>query len=627
MADGDPMDISALLAPWMSSNVWDPSTYGGGGNFGAAMLAAAGPTPYKQPFLAALGKGMQMGQANALNTAQARMGLVGNSIAMQRQLAMLPYQLSYLRMLQQQSAGDTSSAPTDSGSTGTTSQDSTPSASGAQGAAPLTGPPGNLVSQYSQPSAPWADPSSSGAATPPGVSTPSPVSSSSAATAGLDPFRSMRLAAFGGAMGMPGAQQLTDLGKAQLEYNPGVATGMALAKDPLTLDRAMISDALSRGDRNGAQAAYFKYLKDAGMVTVDRYGNVTTLGGISPNSLGVNTFLPAQGFQTTGGVASPIPGMLPTRQALAGAESVGKAQGELTEVVDPRTHQSYFVPKSTLLGGGGAAAPGAASPGAGGASGGSAPLAALSPGQREFLQERGKEGGNYLGELQKGADAATTANYAIDQMVADARGAQLGPGAPAREFVERSVASLGQQFGISPPKELASYEALDKYGNQLGMAASRALGSREAAQIVQLAIRSNPNKELVPEAFANIAQSMRAMNAYVIAKNTALQGVSGSDNASALQMSATWTQRIDPRVWDLSLGPELAAAHATNIGVPKIATAIPVMATDDAVSVIRNLSPTMRGQVIARLPAQVKQEILESMQDAATAPRGVSGSW
>lgn len=620
MADADTMDISGLLAPWMQSDPFSPSSYGGAANMGAAFLAAAGPTPFRVPFGVALGKAMQAGQANALQSAQTRMGLAGNSIGLQRSVAMFPYQLAYLRMLQQQAmGGGGADASPDNGSA--TNQPTTSNAGGSQSDGSLTGPPGNLVSQYG-PSAPWMDSSSASASTPAGASTPSSANAPSAPVSGFDPFRSMRLAAFGGAMGMPGAQQLSDLGKAQLEYNPGVATGMALAKDPLTLDRAMISEAMSRGDGQGAQAAYFKYLKDSGMVTVDRYGNVTTLGGISPNALGVNTFLPAQGFQTTGGVASPIPGMLPTRQALAGAEAVGKAQGELTEVVDPRTHQSYFVPRSTLLGGGGVAAPGAGS-----AAGGGAPLAALSPGQREFLQERGKEGGNYLGELQKGADAATTANYAIDQMVADARGAQLGPGAPARAFIERAAASLGQQFGIAPPQELASYEALDKYGNQLGMAASRALGSREAAQIVQLAIRSNPNKELVPEAFANIAQSMRAMNAYVIAKNTALQGVSGSDNASALQMSATWTQRIDPRVWDLSLGPQLAAVHAANIGVPKIATAIPVMATDDAVSVIRNLSPAMRTQVLARLPPQVKQEILGSMQDSAATNRGVTGSW
>lgn len=593
MADGD-FDFSQLLAPWVSQNPWDPSSYGGQGQMGMSMLAsAATPTPYRVPFMASLGKAMQAGQANALNMAQQRMGLVGNSLAMQRAMAMFPMQMRYLQLLGGMSGG----APANSGvpaSGGDSSQDNS---------APLTGPPGNLVSQYSQPAPPPQSPQPAGS---------------------FDPFSGMRLAAFGGALGMPGAQQLTDLAKAQLQYNPGLATSMALAKDPLTLDRAMISDAVSRGDSQGAQAAYLKYLKDAGMVTVDRYGNVTTLGGINPKDLGVNTFLPAQGIETSGGVAGTIPGITDARASLAAAEALGKSRGELATVVDPVTHQTYQVPKSVLLGVGGVGGFGTPFGAPGGSGVPSLPLAGLSPGQQEFLRERGKEGGNYLGELQKGADAATTANYAIDQMIQDARSAQLGPGAPARAFIERAVASLSQQFGVAPPKELASYEELDKYGNQLGMAASRALGSREAAQIVALAIRSNPNKELVPEAFANIAQSMRAMNAYVIAKSTALQGVSGSDNASALQMAATWSQRIDPRVWDLSLGPELAAKFANTIGVAKISTAIPVMATDDAVSVIRNLPPAMRGQVLARLPAQVKQEILSNMQDAT---RGASGSW
>src|SRR5579871_1347725 len=243
--DSGGFDVSQVLAPWMSSgNVWDPSTYGGSGAFGAALLSAAGPTPYKVPALVALGKAMQGGQQQALQNAGARMGLVGNSIAMRRQLAMLPYQLSYLRMLQQQAMGDASNAPTsDSGST--TSQGSTPSASGPQDAAPLTGPPGNFVSQYRQPSAPWVDQNSSSAstATPAGVPTPSPTSVSSAPLSGFDPFRSMRLAAFGGAMGMPGAAQLTDLGKAQLQFDPGLATSMEFAKSPVAQDMMLLNRA------------------------------------------------------------------------------------------------------------------------------------------------------------------------------------------------------------------------------------------------------------------------------------------------------------------------------------------------------------------------------------------------
>ncbi len=561
MADSDSgSGLAGVLAPWMSSgSPWDPSTYGGAGNFGAAMLSAAGPTPYRVPFGVALGKAMQSGQANALQMARARMGATGDALSMQRSMAMFPYQMAYLQQLAalsgtgggspNASSADNTSA-TSQGTPSDASTATSPASSSANQPAPWVGnaPPPYLAADDSSGPPPSAAPSRAA----PSMSAPG--------TAGVDPFGAMRLAAFGGAMGMPGAGQLSDLGKAQLEYNPGIATNMALAKDPLTLDRTMVAQSLAAGDKQGAQAAYLKFLKDSGQVTVDRYGNVTTLGNINPKDLGVNTFLPAQGMQTSGGVASPIPGILGTRQALAAAEATGKAAGELATVVDPVTHQTYQVPKSVLLGAGavggapGAAAGGAPSTGATGtpgASGPSLPLAALSPGQQGFLRERGAESAKYVTQLQEAADSATTTNYALDQMTAAARGASLGPAAPGREWFENMAAALGQQVGLAPPKELSSYEQLGKYGNQIAFAASRQMGAREAAQIVQLQIQSNPNKALVPEAFAGLTQSMRAMNSYVIAKNTAIQAQSGSDNDSALQAASVWTQRIDPRVWDL----------------------------------------------------------------------------
>ena len=484
--------------------------------------------------------------------------------------------------------------------------------------------------------------------------------SSSGGLMGTDPYRLLQMGTAGALAGVPEASALTDFAKTRLQYDPAIATQMAAAKDAVSVDQQMIQQALANGNRPLAEAIYNgKLQEDLGLLKVSSMGGIQTR--INPASGVISTLNPSSGIQTTGNQASLMPGMAPALQQKATAEAVGGAAGRLVQKIDPVTHQPYWVSEASLLPGGGSGyspqpqrpaspAPGASpsaaplpqpapqrptiSPAPGAApssapapqqpqSGGGGALAGLSPGQKGFLEERGKESAQYVTQLQAAADGATNTNYSLDQMLASARNAQLGPGAPARAFIENGVAALGQQFGIAPPKELANYEQLDKYANQVAFAATRQMGSREAAQIVHLQMVSNPNKQLVPEAFSGLVQSMKAMNNYIIAKNTAIQAQSGADNDSALQAASVWTQRIDPRVWDLSLGPELATKFASSIGVAKIATAIPAMAHDDGIAVIRNMPASMRPAVLARLPVQVKQEILSGMQQ----PTGTSGSF
>lgn len=461
--------------------------------------------------------------------------------------------------------------------------------------------------------------------------------SSSGGLMGTDPYRLLQIGTVGALAGVPEASALTDFAKTRLQYDPAIATQMAAAKDAVSVDQQMIQQALANGNRPLAEAIYNgKLQEDLGLLKVSSMGGIQTR--INPASGVISTLNPSSGIQTTGNQASLMPGMAPALQQKATAEAVGGAAGRLVQRIDPVTHQPYWVSEASLLPGGGSGyspqpqRPASPAPGASPSAAalpqpapqpGGGALAGLSPGQRGFLEERGKESAQYVTQLQAAADGATNTNYSLDQMLASARSAQLGPGAPARAFIENGVAAIGQQFGIAPPKELANYEQLDKYANQVAFAATRQMGSREAAQIVHLQMVSNPNKQLVPEAFSGLVQSMKAMNNYIIAKNTAIQAQNGTDNDSALQAASVWTQRIDPRVWDLSLSPELATKFASSIGVARIATAIPAMAHDDGIAVIRNMPASMRPAVLARLPVQVKQEILSGMQQ----PTGTSGSF
>ncbi|MGH9352343.1 MAG: hypothetical protein ACRD2G_09310, partial [Terriglobia bacterium] len=126
----------------------------------------------------------------------------------------------------------------------------------------------------------------------------------------------------------------------------------------------------------------------------------------------------------------------------------------------------------------------------------------------------------------------------------------------------------------------------------------RQMGSREAAQIVHLQMQSNPNKELTANAFTDLAGSMKAMNSYVMAKNYAIQ--QGSQQSGNPQLAAAkWTKDIDPRVWDLTLSPQMGEKWASTIGVNKIESAWPYLSQDEQQSVIANIPPDLRKQWLA----------------------------
>lgn len=405
------------------------------------------------------------------------------------------------------------------------------------------------------------------------------------------------------------------------EHSPAYITATATAKDQITQDQAQLDAAMASRDPLKIAAARMKYLTDSKAVDIANNNNaVTTFGGITPEMLGMSASNPGQGTQTINGVQTPIPGAIGTQAALAGAKAGAESAAEYAPIYDAKGNQIGFAPRSAIL----SRPPGAPGSAPGAAGAGGAPSFGLGPSAHAQLAGTGEASAKYIENLQTQADNATQTNYALDQMITAARGAQIGPGAGARQWVENAAAALGSPFGIKPPKELANYQDLAKYGNQIAFAATRQMGSREAAQIVEMQLKSNPNAQLTPDAFADLTQSMRAMNSYVIAKNSAVQGVA-TDQASALKAASLWTSKIDPRVWDLSLGPDLAKNFAGQIGVTKIATALPVMASDDALRVMRNLQPAMQGQVLRGLPPEVKAEILQGLQ--AGQQSGATGTY
>src|SRR6185312_11555689 len=160
-----------------------------------------------------------------------------------------------------------------------------------------------------------------------------------------DPFATMRLGALMDLGGL-GGQGVMELGKAQLANNPALQTQMAAAKDQITQDQYLIQQARAQGNAQLAQGLQIKLLNDLGMVKVaSQSGNVTTMGGLSPQQLGVNTVSPREGVQMVNGQESPIPGAINTRSALAAAQAIGGAAGQVEPVQDKSGNTSY-VPRT-----------------------------------------------------------------------------------------------------------------------------------------------------------------------------------------------------------------------------------------------------------------------------------------
>lgn len=462
--------IQGLLAPWMtggSPSALDStfSNYGGTQGLLSALMQGAGPDTSQ----ARTGAAMQNAQLLALKQAQARQQLAQGTIGLQQNMAMFPILMGALRGY----AG------------GGNPPAQTPTAPSSSAPAAGQPPAGNAVPMTS-----------------PGPSAVPAASSGGQLSSGLNLARVLSL------MGRPGA----DTFLRSLTADPGYITQSAVAKDPLIVDRSMVYDAYRRGDMQGAQQAYFKLLKDSGQVTVDRYGNVVTLGGIKPTDLGVSTFLPQQGLQTTGGVMSAIPGAVPTRQALSAAESVGRAAGDVEKVTDANGNE-YFVPRSALLGGAGQSQ-------AGGARGSatSTPFqAALGPASAELLKGKGEQAAKVNEEFQ---DKAEAGNQMLAQ-IAELRSAahDFTPG----QFAESRMKMLQwmQTTGLITKDEmnrLGSAQEGQKIAIQLQAAATKQLGSREAAQIFTYMGKSLPNLTLSPDGLEKVSAYMEGISRYDIAR-------------------------------------------------------------------------------------------------------------
>jgi len=91
----------------------------------------------------------------------------------------------------------------------------------------------------------------------------------------------------------------------------------------------------------------------------------------------------------------------------------------------------------------------------------------------------------------------------------------MGSGANARVALAKTVNSIWQVAGVQgqnlpfDPNAVASWEKLSKETTRLGFSLARTLGAREAMQVVQGAIKANPNAENTPLGFKMVLNTIR----------------------------------------------------------------------------------------------------------------------
>jgi transglycosylase-like protein with SLT domain len=210
-----------------------------------------------------------------------------------------------------------------------------------------------------------------------------------------------------------------------------------------------------------------------------------------------------------------LPGGAPAIQSAATAEAAGKATYEPTTITIggreyPVTHQQFQTITQQL--GVPDLAAAAGSPGAiptGGATNAQQGIQPpqqpnigktyLTPPEAGRAEELGKEYADVVNNF-------THAQNSIGPLAAIQNASEAyrtGPSATTRLAFSKALQDFSQAVGLPPndefAKQIASGEIIGKSGTQLGFALSRTLGTREAQQLVQQAIATNPGLQNSPE--------------------------------------------------------------------------------------------------------------------------------
>ena len=211
-----------------------------------------------------------------------------------------------------------------------------------------------------------------------------------------------------------------------------------------------------------------------------------------------------------GGQVIPIPGAAETearqRGMVSESEARGKAKYEGMPLVDPATGMKYTVPKSELQNNGGAPV-----------------LAEAPPGMMKEAEEIHSDLGKSVSAFQQDAEHASGIKANITEL--RELGKNFNPGALTP--MKQRLGEIGRAVGI-PEAQVTSMvgnvgdmQAFNKTAKTMVMTATKQLGSREAAQIVDMISKAFPSSNMTPEGLDKMFNMIDGLADYHIAKDQA----------------------------------------------------------------------------------------------------------
>ena len=524
--------IQSLISPWTSASSFDPSTYGGAMNLGAQLLANSGPSLMPMTTAQRLGNSLLGAQSTALKTGAARQSLANNAINMQMEMAMMPLRMQWLQNMM--GGGSPQASPQPAAQPG----------AAAQGAQPVPVPVGLPMGQGGgSPGGAQSGAQGAPQVTPQGSA---PVSGSVAGQSGPDPLAQLNSLSVGAMLGIPGVNTASANARAALAFNPALATRMALSKNPITQDRAMLAQAQAAGNGPLATLYYNKLMQDSGALQVSRNGVRQWLNPMTGQWGMVD---PANGIGMNGPNSFAIPGYAGAQASIYGARAGSARAAQLAA----ETGMGGGVPGAAPSGGAPPVAPRptlAAPPELQGigalqnpnfvppvlANAGNVPLRTgnTSPiALKEFQTEQAESAKSSLKELQDRADAAQQTLTQTQQIQDAAK--QFGPGKFANvrgEFL--NLLNSAGAIDKSQLSRLGAYQEGTKLSIQLQAMVTKQLGSREAAQVFSVMGKSIPGLTLSSNGLEKISAYLSGMSRYNIAQATFGERLAASGNVAAV---------------------------------------------------------------------------------------------
>lgn len=151
-------------------------------------------------------------------------------------------------------------------------------------------------------------------------------------------------------------------------------------------------------------------------------------------------------------------------------------------------------------------------------------------------------------EASKVRDAASNAagiKYSLAQMRNALQGFDTGKFSSFKQGIKETFQGIAP--GMVDPKELdniASYQDFQKYAQKLGFGDARTMGAREAVQVIEMSLKSNPNTGLVGPAVNSLINGRQAIADYDIAKAKAQDDYMKQSGGTLGGFNTAWNNAV-----------------------------------------------------------------------------------